>query len=107
MDDVVVMRSQLAGALATKFQVRDRVAQEVVTLIVNNIQKTLERGGRVEIRGFGVFMPRYRPGRIGRNPSSGKSVPVPARYTVQFRPGKSMRESVDFHRLASEANETP
>ena len=107
MDDVVVMRSQLTGALATKFQVRDRVAQEVVTLIVNNIQKTLEQGGRVEIRGFGVFMPRYRPGRIGRIPSSGKSVLVPARYTVQFRPGKSMRESVDFHRLASEANETP
>ena len=45
MDDVVVMRSQLTGALATKFQVRDRVAQEVVTLIVNNIQKTLEQGG--------------------------------------------------------------
>lgn len=106
MGDVVI-RSQLASAMAEQFHIRDRLAQEAVALIVSNLQAALERGGRVEIRGFGVFLPKYRPGRMGRNPSSGQTVAVPARYTIQFRPGKAMRESVDFHRLASEANEAP
>jgi integration host factor subunit beta len=55
----------------------------------------LASGNRIEIRGFGSFSLNYRPERIGRNPKSGASVTVPAKYVPHFKAGKEMRLRVD------------
>ena len=52
-------------------------------------------GSRIEIRGFGSFCLNYRPERLGRNPKSGESVVVPAKYVPHFKAGKEMRLRVD------------
>ena len=51
--------------------------------------------GRIEIRGFGSFAPRYRQGGMRRNPRSGEKVYAPARWVVIFRAGKDLREAID------------
>lgn len=50
---------------------------------------------RVEIRGFGGFSATLRAPRKGRNPKTGESVQVPAKYVPHFRPGKELRERID------------
>ena len=65
-----------------------------VKTIITSMTKSLMKGERIEIRGFGSFGLRYRKARIGRNPKSGQSVEIEERYVPHFKPGKSLRERV-------------
>ena len=66
-----------------------------VTLVVNNLfeqmSSALERGERIEIRGFGSFSVRQMKARKARNPKTGEAVQVEARATVHFKPGLEFR----------------
>ena len=66
-----------------------------VKVILETMSTTLSRGGRIEIRGFGSFCLNYRPPRLGRNPKTGESVEVPAKYMPHFKPGTELRARVD------------
>jgi len=66
-----------------------------VQTILDSISKMLEKGNRVEIRGFGSFGLNYRPSRKGRNPKSGKPVLVPPKFAPHFKAGKELKSRVD------------
>lgn len=89
-------RSELIAALGTRFPalVADEVERAAKT-ILETMTDALARGGRIEIRGFGTFALNYRHPRAGRNPASGESVAVPAKYAPHFRPGKELAERVN------------
>ncbi len=59
------------------------------------IAAALERGDRVELRGFGAFSVRERAARIGRNPRTGEEVHVPPRRVPSFKTGKELRERLN------------
>lgn len=88
-------RSELIAALAQRFpQLVQKDAELAVTEILTAITEALSKGHRIEIRGFGSFALNYRPPRTGRNPKTGESVPVPAKYVPHFKAGKALRERV-------------
>lgn len=66
-----------------------------VMIILDEIANSLEKQGRVEVRGFGSFGINHRPPRTGRNPKTGVSVAIPAKAVPHFRAGKELRERVD------------
>jgi integration host factor subunit beta len=66
-----------------------------VSLILDSLSHTLASGDRIEIRGFGSFTLSYRPSRQGRNPASGDTVQVPAKYLPKFKVGTALRDRVD------------
>ncbi len=66
-----------------------------VMVILDEISKSLEKQGRVEIRGFGSFGINHRPPRTGRNPKTGVSVAIPAKAVPHFKAGKELRERVN------------
>ena len=72
-----------------------RDVDESVKAVLDAMAQALASGNRIEIRGFGSFSLNYRPERIGRNPKSGASVTVPAKYVPHFKAGKEMRLRVD------------
>ena len=51
----------------------------------------MERGERIELRGFGVFNIRPRKTGIGRNPRTGEEVIIPRGKAVRFKPGKDLK----------------
>ena len=53
-------------------------------------------GERIEIRGFGSFSLHYRAPRMGRNPKTGEAVALPGKHVPHFKPGKALRERVDY-----------
>ena len=55
----------------------------------------LEKGGRVELRGFGAFSVRSRPARTGRNPRTGEAVEVKSKHVPFFKSGKELRERLN------------
>ena len=73
----------------------DIVVDDAVREILNLMIDTLANDGRVEVRGFGSFCLHHRRARMGRNPKTGESVPVPAKAIPHFKPGKALREAVN------------
>ena len=88
-----VTRSELMLLLSERIPgISAKTADEAVRLILEEMTRAVSSGRRIEIRGFGSFALNYRK---GRNPRSGESVEVPAKYAVHFKAGKEMREVVD------------
>lgn len=69
--------------------------EQGVELIFEEIGQTLAGGGRVELRGFGVFTVRKRDQRNGRNPRTGDLVRVNEKFVPFFKAGKQLRERVN------------
>ncbi len=72
-----------------------RDMERVVAVVLESVTQTLERGARVELRGFGAFSVRHRKARAGRNPRTGTDVFVPEKHVPFFRTGKDLREKID------------
>jgi len=67
----------------------------VVQKCLDQISDVLAKGGKVELRNFGVFEVRIRKARVGRNPNNPeKDVPIPSRSMVKFKAGKELRLGV-------------
>lgn len=76
-------------------QLAYRDVELAVKTMLEHMASTLSSGDRIEIRGFGSFSLHYRPPRTGRNPKTGDSVSLIAKYVPHFKPGKEMRERVN------------
>ena len=71
-----------------------------VKTIIEKMADRLSSGERIEIRGFGSFCLHYRAPRIGRNPKTGEKVSLRAKHVPHFKPGKELRERVNFDTAA-------
>ena len=66
-------------------------AEVTVDAIFDAMRLSLQRGERIELRGFGVFLVKPRKRGVGRNPRTGQKVPIPPGRTIRFRPGKNLQ----------------
>jgi integration host factor subunit beta len=89
-------KSELIEILAEKqHQLAYKDVELAIKTMLDQMGNTLANGDRIEIRGFGSFSLHYRPPRTGRNPKTGDSVQLSAKYVPHFKPGKEMRERVN------------
>ena len=66
--------------------------EKFTNIIFNEIKKTLKRGERIELRGFGVFSTKIQKSRISRNPKTGEKVNTPEKKTIHFKMSKDLQE---------------
>jgi len=59
-------------------------------IILNEIKRSLKRGDRVELRGFGIFYTNIQKSRISRNPKTGEKVNTPEKKTIHFKMSKDL-----------------
>ena len=59
-------------------------------IILSEIKKSLRRGDRVELRGFGIFYTKTQKARISRNPKTGEKVNTPQKKTINFKMSKDL-----------------
>ena len=89
----------------TKRDLSERVAERtshiskrdtliVVNTIFDSMSEALQRGERIEIRGFGTFQVKVRKAHEGRNPKTGEAVHIPAMRTASFRVGQELKDRV-------------
>lgn len=91
-----MLRSELIAKLASENpDLKTEDLERVVSVILDEITLALQRGDRVELRGFGAFSVRQRKARTGRNPRTGETVSVEAKTVPFFRPGKELRARVN------------
>lgn len=88
-------KSELIDAVARRTQITKSRAELVVNCVFDSMTSALERGEGIEIRGFGSFTVReYKP-YSGRNPRTGRAVPVPEKRLPFFKVGKELKELVN------------
>ncbi|HEW97690.1 MAG: integration host factor subunit alpha [Candidatus Parabeggiatoa sp. nov. 3] len=95
------MASLTKAAMAEKLYqdvgLNKREAKDMVDLFFEEIRTALEQGEQVKLSGFGNFDLRDKKQRPGRNPKTGKEIPISARRVVTFRPGQKLRERVESY----------
>jgi len=84
---------EVIAAKQTQLSVKD--VELAVKTILDLMSDTLVQGQRIEVRGFGSFSLHYRSPRVGRNPKTGDSVDLDAKYVPHFKPGKELRDLVN------------
>ena len=91
-----MIRSELVQKIASEnSDLRLEEVERIVDTFFDSIVEQLAAGGRVELRGFGVFNVKMVKQRIGRNPATGVTVPVPAHWTATFKVSKLLRAIIE------------
>ena len=89
-------KSELIENLIDRFEgIPVKNVEQSVKTIIDHMADALSAGDRIEIRGFGSFCLHYRAPRTGRNPKTGDSVELAAKYVPHFKPGKELRDQVN------------
>ena len=89
-------KSELIERLADQArQIPAKDLELAIEELLEQMAQTLQKGERIEIRGFGSFSLHYRAPRVGRNPKTGETVELDGKYVPHFKPGKELRERVD------------
>ena len=87
--------------LQTKEIVQKTFNAIIEAMVAGGAPTETRRGGRIELRNFGVFEIKRRAPRKARNPRTGEKVFVGEKFVVTFKPGKEMEERV--HELEQQA----
>lgn len=87
-------KKDIALKVADKTGIKQIIVKQVLQGIFDCVIESLIRDEKIELRNFGVFKIKTRRPRIGRNPRTGQTVPVPSRKVVIFKPGLEMKQKV-------------
>lgn len=68
---------------------------DVVEAVFETIKKTLERGEKIKISGFGNFEVKNKEERVGRNPQTGQEIKIAPRRVLTFKPSQVLRTAVN------------
>ncbi|MGI8786446.1 MAG: HU family DNA-binding protein [Pyrinomonadaceae bacterium] len=88
-------KADLVERVSSEAEMTKKDAEQLVEIIFDSIIGSLNRGEKIELRGFGSFRVRERNARKGRNPKTGASVNIPAKRVAYFKPGKELKEMIN------------
>jgi DNA-binding protein HU-beta len=93
-----VNKTELTDKLADTSKLSKADAQRAIDALFDAdkglIARSLKRGDKVTITGFGTFETRKRSARMGRNPRTGERIHISASVTPNFRAGKGLKDAV-------------
>jgi DNA-binding protein HU-beta len=87
-------QSEVINHFAEKFSMKRAQAKELFDAIAELAQNEVKTNGEFVLPGFGKLVLSERKAREGRNPATGETIQIPAKTTLKFRVGKSMKDSV-------------
>src|SRR6185437_3556949 len=96
MSGKTVTRADLCEAVYQKVGLSRTESAALVELVLKEITDCLERGETVKLSSFGSFVVRKKGQRIGRNPKTGREVPISARRVVMSKPSNTLKLRINF-----------
>jgi len=88
-------KSELIEAIAKSAGLTKSQTTKAVNGFFDEVTKTLCKGDKVTIVGFGTFCVSKRKSREGRNPRTGGTIKIPSKTAPTFRAGKNLKDKVD------------
>ena len=88
---MAIVKSKLLKQLSQNYpNFLKKDLEKFTEIILKEIKRTLKRGERVELRGFGIFSTNKQKARISRNPKTGEKVNTPEKKTIHFKMAKDL-----------------
>ena len=88
-------KEELVQEISKKSKVTQKETAEIINALMETIEKTVAKGKKVTLVGFGTFEARKRAARTGRNPQTGKEIKIAAKTVPAFSAGKKFKEAVN------------
>ncbi|HET8804424.1 MAG TPA: HU family DNA-binding protein [Aequorivita sp.] len=88
-------KSDLIDAMAADAGITKAAAKKSLESFLGNVEKSLKKGDRVSLVGFGSWSVSKRAAREGRNPQTGKTIKIAAKKVVKFKAGSDLQNSVN------------
>jgi DNA-binding protein HU-beta len=87
-------KSELINSLSEETTFSKKDVSRVLDSLTRIIERTLKKGEKVSITGFGSFWLSRRPARKGINPATKERINLPEVNVPRFKAGKNLREVV-------------
>jgi integration host factor subunit alpha len=87
-----VTRADLCEAVYRKVGLSRSESAALVELVFEEITGRLEHGEMVKLSSFGSFVVQSKGARMGRNPKTGKEVPITPRRVMVFKPSAILKQ---------------
>lgn len=87
-------KTELIHALSEETTFSKKDIMRVIDSFQRIVERTLRKGEKVSLTGFGTFQVNKRPARNGINPSTKQKIKIPAMNIPKFKAGKNLREVV-------------
>lgn len=88
-------KSELISAMAAKTGETKKNAEASLNAFIDVVTKSLVKGEKVQLVGFGSFEVRKRAARKGRNPQTKEEIKIPASKAPVFKAGKALKDLVN------------
>lgn len=88
-------KAQLVEAIAKEANTSKKDAEAMLKAYVDIVTKTVKKGDKVQLVGFGTFEQRKRAARKGKNPKTGETIKIPAAKVPVFRAGAAFKAAVN------------
>jgi DNA-binding protein HU-beta len=97
-------KTDLVEEIARKTRMTTGDVAQIVDAFMDTVTRSVVRGEKVVLSGFGTFQRQARARRTARNILADKPLRVPARNVPAFRPGKPFRDAVARRRRSTGAS---
>ncbi|HEV2601630.1 MAG TPA: HU family DNA-binding protein [Candidatus Babeliales bacterium] len=87
-------KSELINSLSEETTFSKKDISRVLDSLTRIIERTLKKGEKVSLTGFGAFWISRRPARKGINPATKERINLPSVNVPRFKAGKNLREVV-------------
>ena len=91
-----IVKSKLLKQISESFpNFLKKDIEKVTNIILSEIQKSLKRSERVEIRGWGSLSVRTQKSSIRRNPKTGDKIAIPTKKVIYWKMSKEMFKKIN------------
>ena len=90
----MVNKGDVIDGIAAEAGLTKKAAGAALDAFIGCVEKTLKKGDKLTIPGFGTFSVGKRAARTGRNPQTGSSIKIPAKKVPKFKAGKGLKDAV-------------
>ena len=88
-------KAELIELIANKTGTSKKQSEQCIDLVLTAITKSVAKGEKVTLVGFGTFERRDRRARKGRDPRTGVEISIPAKKVPAFSAGKQFKQAVN------------
>lgn len=87
-------KADLVASMAGAAGITKAAAEKALDGFIDAVTKTLKKGDKLALTGFGTFSVSNRKARTGRNPQTGETIKIKAAKVPKFTAGKGLKEAV-------------
>jgi DNA-binding protein HU-beta len=87
-------KAELIEKMAKDADVSKAAAAKALDSFIDGVKKSLKKGDKVTLVGFGTFSVSKRSARKGRNPRTGETIKIKASKAPKFTSGKAFKDAI-------------